>query len=240
MISIIIPTLNEESVIKKTLIHLKTMENTDYEIIISDGNSIDKTIDIANQYADRVIVYTGTTRQTIAGGRNIGAEVAKGEYFIFCDADISIPNPDDFFTEVIAVFKNNPKIVAATARLKVFPEMETVADRFIFGVFNWFVMILNNIFGVGVASGEFQFIRKSAFQKVGGFNEAYVAAEDMDMFSKLSKIGKTRFLQNMIVYHTGRRAHKIGWTRLLFIWSVNGIFIFLFHHGFSKQWDPIR
>src|SRR4051812_47233932 len=96
-LSIIIPTLNEEKILEKTLLHLRELHDIPYEIIVSDGKSKDKTIEIANKYADKVVVYEGEKRQTIGMGRNLGASVAQGDFFVFLDADMYVPDINDFF-----------------------------------------------------------------------------------------------------------------------------------------------
>jgi len=70
MISFIIPTLCEESVIENTLQCINKYSG-EKEIIISDGNSQDKTIEIAKRYTDKIIVYKGEKRQTIGMARNL-------------------------------------------------------------------------------------------------------------------------------------------------------------------------
>ena len=82
MISFIVPTLNEEKVIRKILDCVSGYSG-EKEIIVSDGNSSDKTADIAREYTDKVFVYKGSMRQTIAGGRNAGAENARGDFLFF-------------------------------------------------------------------------------------------------------------------------------------------------------------
>src|SRR5665213_4213761 len=98
MISIIIPTLNEEKILKKTLTSLKQLKVADYEIIVSDGASTDKTLEIAKDHAHKVITHTSAGRQNIAQGRNAGAAHAHGDYLVFIDADVFIPKINDFFT----------------------------------------------------------------------------------------------------------------------------------------------
>ena len=97
MISIIIPTRNEERFLQHTISTLRNMKNFEYEIIVSDGKSSDATISVARQYADIVVEYTKKEKQTIAGGRNAGAAVASGDFFVFIDADVLIPDVDIFF-----------------------------------------------------------------------------------------------------------------------------------------------
>ena len=219
MISFIIPTLREASVIEKTLLWI-SQYNGEKEIIISDGGSDDGTIEIARKYTDKIIVYKGEKRQTIGMGRNLWASIASGEYFVFVDADVTILNPDIFFAEAFKILENTPNSVALTAPMRVLPEMETRADRIIFWALWYLFMFFNNVIHIGWASGEFQMVRQDAFKKVGGFDEELIGWEDKNHFEKLAKIGRTISARNLLIYHTGRRAHKIGWPRLLMTWML--------------------
>ena len=143
MISIIIPTLNEEKIIEKTLKSLKELKG-DYEIIVSDGKSTDRTVSISKMYADKVVVYEGEARQTIAMGRNLGASVASGEYLLFLDADIAIPNPSFFFSKLLKEF-NDKKFVGATVFLKVYKEMATIGDNIFYSMLNYIIFIFYDV-----------------------------------------------------------------------------------------------
>ena len=77
MISIVIPTLNEEKRIATTIQKLRDSLHRPYEIIISDGASSDGTVEIARNLADGVAEHTLPYRQTIAEGRNNGAAIAR-------------------------------------------------------------------------------------------------------------------------------------------------------------------
>jgi glycosyltransferase involved in cell wall biosynthesis len=241
MLSIIIPTLNEEAALEETLSTLARKFNAiEHEIIVSDGKSKDRTVEIAKKYADKVIVHDGAARQNIPQGRNAGARAAKGDFLVFLDADVRVPEPDIFFAKAMAYFGGDAKLVALTAHLKVLPEMETFPDRVIFFLLNQFHVLMNNILHNGRASGEFQMIRASAFAKVGGYREDLAAGEDYDLFERLSKVGRTRIEKDLRVFHTGRRAHKIGWPKLLSTWLVNNVWLFMFKRVASKEWKPVR
>ena len=241
MISIIIPTLNEESVLEKTLKNLREITKFPIEIIVSDGGSIDKTIEIAKGYADKIVVHEGKERQTIGGGRNMGAKEASGEDLLFIDADVTIPDPNIFIEKIIERFKIDEELIAATVRIKVLKENETLADKIFSTIaMDWVSYLSNNIFKTGGASGEFQFIKKSFFDKVGGFNEKLAASEDYDLFIRLAKEGKTKMFYDMAIYHTGRRFHKVGWFRVLSIWTANFVLSRICKKTISKVWIPIR
>jgi glycosyltransferase involved in cell wall biosynthesis len=240
MISIIIPTLNEEKIIESTLCILASNLTIPHEVIVSDGGSSDRTVELAKKYATAVVVFSDPGRQTIAQGRNDGARAALGDFFVFLDADCVIPEPDAFFTQAFSQFKKNPKLVALTACLRVFPQGETFGDKLIFGAANLGLRLTNNVFNRGESFGEFQMIRKEAFTRMGGFREDLITREDADMFRRLSRIGKTVIDPQLTVLHTGRRAHQIGWPRMIFMLMVNTFFLSVFNRTFSKEWKSIR
>ncbi len=239
MISIIFPTLNEEAWIGGTISALKSKLTLPHEIIVSDGKSKDRTAEIARQHADKVVVYDGEKRQTIGQGRNAGAAVAAGEFLVFMDADCTIEDPDAFFTRALADFKDE-KVVALAAWLKVTPELATFMDNLVFGIQNRMELIYNNFFHFGFAPGEFQMMRKSSFEKLGGYNPILTASEDLEMFKRLSRIGRTHVDSKLVVLHSGRRAHKIGWAPLLTSWFLNMVWMTFFGRAYSKEWKVIR
>ncbi len=241
MISIIIPTLNEESVLEKTLDEIvHNFKSTVYEIIVSDGGSKDKTQEIARRYTDKVLVYRDTKRQTIAQARNMGAKAASGEFFVFLDADVTIPHPDDFFHKAIERFQTNKNLLGMTVALAVSKENATLADTVLFFIINRTYALMNNVLHAGASPGEFQMIRRSAFEKLRGYREDLSAAEDNELFYRLSKIGGTRMELGLTAYQTGRRIHKVGWPKLLTLWLTNWFSMMVFKRSVSKEWEPIR
>ncbi len=240
MISIIIPTLNEEKFIEGTLRALASALTLPHETIISDGKSTDRTAEIASRYADRVLVYKGVARQTIAEGKNEGAKAARGDFFVFLDADVRIPDTNVFFSALLMRFERDHELVAVTVALGVEPAYATLADRAIFTLLNSTYFLFNNVLHIGNGSGEFQMIRASAFRRVKGYREDLPAGEDNDIFRRLSRIGKTRFCGDLTVFHSGRRAHKKGWPKVLYSWVKNGLSVFLFNKSAYKEWEKIR
>ena len=97
MLSIITPTLNEEKYLQLLLVSIKKQDLSDYEIIIADAGSTDKTIEIAKKY--NCIVIAGGLP---ARGRNEGAKIAKGDILFFLDADTVLP--DYFFHKALKEF----------------------------------------------------------------------------------------------------------------------------------------
>lgn len=240
MISIIIPTLNEKGIIRKTLENLKKIKDVPYEIIISDGKSTDDTLKIVREYTDKIVICESKERQTISNARNLGAKIAAGDYLVHTDSDVIIPNPDEFFKKAMEFFEKDKSLIGITVKIKVYPEDETRMDK----IFSWIVNAThtfnNNVLKTGSASGEFQMMRRDIFEKVGGFRDELITYEDNDLFERLAKIGKTRMIKDLTIFHSGRRAHKIGWPKLMSIWIINAIFFKLFDKAASKEWKEIR
>jgi len=83
MISVVVPALNEEEWIVSCLKSLTTQSDHVYELIVVGGESSDRTVDLAEQYAHKVIVY----KCPAGAARNRGARSFRGEIFAFMDAD---------------------------------------------------------------------------------------------------------------------------------------------------------
>ena len=114
-ISVIIPTYNEETNIKETLVNVKRQIcNFPYEIIVADGQSIDKTVLIAEKYAKVYVTpKKGKTYQL-----NHVVPKSSGELLVFLDADTII---DPYFLHnVNKIFKRKKKLIACSARVKYY------------------------------------------------------------------------------------------------------------------------
>jgi glycosyltransferase involved in cell wall biosynthesis len=239
MVSIIIPTYNEEGYLDATLRNL-TVNLTDFEheIIVVDGGSLDATVSIAERYG---VTLIRMGRSTIAKARNVGAERAKGDYFVFIDADVIIPDPNNFFRKAFGDFSERKNLAGLSVFFKTIPSFERRMDKFFRGAVNHLHVLNNNILHTGSASGEFMMVRADAFRAIHGFRGELVVAEDNDLFSRLQKEGVTFMDRSLTIFHSERRAHIIGWVTLYAIWTKNSLaWMFFNNHGASKEWKPIR
>ncbi|MDP1689883.1 MAG: glycosyltransferase [bacterium] len=238
-ISIIIPTLREEQFLERTLENLKSLEMP-HQIIITDGGSTDKTLDIARRYTDKITVWSEPRRQTFGEAKNTGAALATGEFLVFIDADVLIPSPQSFFEELLGAFGRNSKLLGITVPLKPWPENHSWIDAFFCMPLNISYIISNNLFHSGNSSGEFQMMRADAFRKVGGFGEHLAAGEDNEMFRRLATFGRTLSYYKLYVRHSLRRPHKLGWLTTYGIWIKNGISVALRGKAAYKEWSVVR
>ena len=239
MISIIIPTYNEEKCIGDILVKLKRGLTLPHEIIVTDDSSTDKTVESARPYADTVLVPE-KKHATISANRNTGAAAAKGDILVFMDAGCYVTDPNSFFSKALADLQDRPRTVAVTAMIKILPEYETLGDKIVNFMLNTVIRVKDNVLNMGEAQGKFQMMRKTDFDRVGGFNEHLVTREDADMFQRLAKLGRTYCDPTLTVYHSGRRAHALGWPRLLSIWMLETFWVAVTGKARAKEWKDIR
>lgn len=238
--SIIIPTLNEEKLIQRLLLLLDNhnlKKKIDYEVIVSDGGSKDRTISIAKKYSD-VIIINEDKKQNIAIGRNLGAKKAKGDILIFLNGDILIKDLNLFFEIIENKFvESNYK--AMTCKVEISPEESILMDKIFLGFYNFYFHLLN-IIGIGMGRGECHIIRKDIFWQMNGYNELFAAGEDFDLFKRIRKTGKILFERNLVIYESPRRYRKIGHFKILLTWLINSFYILVAKKSKSQNWDEIR
>ena len=238
--SIIIPTLQEETVLRRTLEQFTDdlRRRFNFEIIISDGGSTDGTLAIARTYGDIVVEYDPACKQNISSGRNRGAAVARGDIFFFLNADVLIEDTDRFFSLMLETIRR-PEISAATCNVNIYPEEANIPDWIFHNCFNGYFWFLNLV-GMGMGRGECHVIRKTVFESVGGYNEAMAAGEDYDLFLRIEKIGRIKFVRSLTVFESPRRFRKYGYVWISFLWFVNALSVFLFRKSLVDEWKPIR
>ncbi len=198
MISIIIPTLNEEKLLPRLLKSIKKQGSVEYEIIVADANSSDRTVEIARKYGCK-IVPGGKP----AVGRNNGAKVAKGDYLLFLDADVVLP--DNFLKEIIETCEEK-NIDIATC--KISPISKKKIDIALHSIYNFYSLLTQYFYPH--APGFCILVRKDLFNKVGGFNEMLKLAEDHDFVKRAGKKGKFRVLSSAKILVSTRRLEKDG------------------------------
>jgi len=201
MLSIIIPALNEEKCLPLLLESIKRQDFTDYEIILADAGSKDKTRQIAKKYG--CIITKGGLP---ARGRNMGAKIAKGEVFLFLDADVVLP--EGFLREAIKEFKKRRLDVAS---FNLVPISEDKMSKFFLDVFYNKPSIVFEKILPHAAMGIM--IKKVFFDKLGGFDEDIKLAEDHYLARSAKKLFSAKFgiIKSVKLFISVRRFKEEGW-----------------------------
>lgn len=214
-ISVIIPTYNEEDVIQKTIQAVLSRAGDELlEMIVVDGGSSDRT-------AEKVRLSDARLVQSEKKGRaaqmNAGASEAKGEILYFLHAD-SKP-PENFDMQIrAAVAKDIP---AGCFRL-AFDHPHPLLKAFA-----WFTRFDLDLFRFGDQS---LFVKKSVFEKAGGFREDHIVMEDQEIVTRIKKRAPFIVLPDAVTT-SARKYLDIGIVKLQFIFVV----IFTFYYAGVKQ-----
>jgi glycosyltransferase involved in cell wall biosynthesis len=240
MISIIIPTLNEEKLLPRMLqqFNKELIKKYDIELVLSDGGSRDRTLAIAKADAHTVVENAEGIKQTISLGRNIGARHAKGAVFVFLNADTRIKDIDRFFRRIHEEINVN-RIVAVTCSVEVYPEEQRLSDKLYHGFYNWLFYMMNQV-GMGMGRGECHVMKREIFDKVGGYAVGIAAGEDYDLFRRLEKLGRIKFLKDIVVYESPRRYRKYGYLYVTASWFMNFLAVFFLRRSILSEWKPVR
>lgn len=240
MISIIIPTLNEEKLLHRMLqqFNEEVIKKYDIELVLSDGGSRDGTLAIAKAHAHTVVENAEGIKQTISLGRNIGAKHAKGAVFVFLNADTRIKDIDRFFRRIHEEINVN-RIVAVTCSVEVYPEEQRLSDKLYHGFYNWLFYMMNQV-GMGMGRGECHVMKREIFDKVGGYAVGIAAGEDYDLFRRLEKLGRIKFLKDVVVYESPRRYRKYGYLYVTASWFMNFLAVFFLRRSILSEWKPVR
>jgi len=186
-VSFIVPAFNEERELGATLKALVEAGDAfagSYEIVVADDGSTDRTAGIAREHGARVI--TARYRQ-IAATRNSGAKVAKGEIFIFVDAD-TIVNGNVIKAAVRAIRDGAAGGGAAVTLDGPLPRYGKLIVP----------LILKGYMLTGWAAGCFMFCTRQAFEAIGGFDEKLYGAEEITFSKALKQQGSFIMLRESV------------------------------------------
>lgn len=202
--SIIIPTYNEEEYLPVLLDSIKEQDFDDYEVIVADANSTDRTREIAEEYG--CIVVDGGLP---AVGRNNGANVAKGDILLFLDSDLQLT--EDYLRDVLYEFQMERLGIAITQML---PMSNKVQDKLFHDFANYFMIGVEKIKPHG--AGCYGIIAKrSLHEECGGFDESLNFGEDTDYIERLAKKAPFRVLRNAKIGVSTRRLEEEGIETLI-------------------------
>lgn len=209
LLSVVIPTLNEEKYLPRLLISLKEQDFSDMEIIVSDGNSTDRTREISSSFGAKVLIddSRGPARQ-----RNIGAQEANGELILFLDAD-GVLSDKDFISAAVSEFQ---KRNLAIAGFLLHVDSPKFSYRFFGLVYNLFTLIRTMYKPIAVGAGIM--VKKELHERSGGFNEALGVNEDHEYTTSASALGRFGILKSKKINFSVRRLEKEGALKMLKTW----------------------
>jgi len=231
-ISVIIPALNEEKYIRNVFAGLKKQTFGNFETIVVDGGSRDRTREIARRYS-RVIIEN---KRGIGRARNRGSRAARGEILVFLDADTE-PNPG-LLRAYLDAFKKEKNAVAATGPVLPLEKASKKIDlsfRFVSKLFVRSSILLHRPLIIG---SNFA-VRKDSFRIAGGFNDSFASYEDWDLSMRLGKLGKIVYVDSASVKASIRRIKAWGIIRFMLFYIDNAARHLVLKKP-KDEYEPIR
>lgn len=204
MLDIVICTLNEEGYVDKLLLSLERQSYKDFTVFLSDGNSSDKTVEIATQFKQRlplkILVDTtcGPSRQ-----RNIGGNAGESEGILFLDADVVLP--PNFLLTLMKQVKEKDLV-----NCWISPLSHKQIDKVMFLVYNLLALeVVRYFWPVGM--GGCLYTKRKIFEDEGGFDESLTFWEDIDFIKRAILHGaKFTIFRRPKVYLSTRRFEVEG------------------------------
>ncbi len=205
-LSVVIPIRNEERFIARTLGYV---QNQDYpadrvEILVIDGESADRTVDIVNEIAalDRRVQLLRNSRRLSSAARNIGARHASGEILLYIDGHVHIAN-NDLFKNVVRLMKEKEVSVLSRPAFLETPDNSIFQDAV--------ALARRSPLGHGLDSTIFTskdryvnpessgtFYRREIIEDVGYFDESFDAAEDFEFNYRLRRKGYQSYTSSIL------------------------------------------
>ncbi|HEY9247350.1 MAG TPA: glycosyltransferase [Candidatus Methanoperedens sp.] len=224
MISVIVPAYNEEASITSCLKSLsdQTLPRDEYEIIVVDGNSKDRTRELSEVYADEVFIQTS---KKVGGARNDGILRAQGDIVATTDADCIIPSDwletikEDFRYHDIAQLYGTVYPIEGGIKHKL-----SLMGANIFSRVGYYTGTIYYTLGCNTAFDKETFIRAGMYRTID-------AGDDLEIARRIRKIGRVMFDSHMKVGFSMRRYQQFGTMKSLYEW-----FYIVTHGGESSKY----
>lgn len=204
-ISIVIPVLNDAESLQICLATLLEYRTSGCEVIVVDGGSSDNSVDVARQYADRVLVSARGRAQQM----NAGASQATGDTMLFLHADTQLPEQAQAVIQTISTsrFRWGFFALSLSGRCRVFRLIER------------FINMRSIISKIGTGDQAI-FFERDFFNRHGGFIELPIM-EDVEICKRLRNIESPLVIYNLKVQTSSRRWQQHGVvSTILLMWRL--------------------
>lgn len=221
-VSIIIPCKNEVNTLKSTVDSIMKSKNfLSFEIIVLDDGSEDSSTEFLKSDLYKDVILVKTDNLGVAGARNAGAEIAKGNYLFFCDAHVKVP--DQWLDNLVNILESQDAHIIA-------PCIVNMSDTTAAGygmtwdgqlTATWLTNKPNDVTEIPFVCGCAFGITREVFNKINGFDHFFqvYGSEDFEICLKAWLYGYRVVLNpDVKVQHLFRDKHpyQVGYTNLIY------------------------
>ncbi len=225
MISFIISAKNEEGYISDCLKSITLQKSEEpSEIIVVDNNSSDKTAQIAKQVCPQAVIIKEEKPGTSAA-RQRGSLEAKGEWLIFLDADVRLPDKN-WLTRTLFKVRSSKGVSAVSSHYRYYDVsffQKALQAIGTFGFIYPWLFFTNSLFHITANMiGGMMAIKKNALLQAGGFDaKAEFFGDEALIVRRLYKFGRIIVSPSLWVYASGRRWQNQGIIKTVFKYLLN-------------------
>ncbi len=221
-LSIIVPVLNEEGLVQKSLARVREVAPS-AELIVVDGGSSDSTPDMAVNYADTLLTASrGRSYQM-----NAGAKAASGKYLLFLHADTYLPKN----------FEPALRSWAGTAPMWGNFYLRLTGSASIFRLIERMINLRTKIIGC-VTGDQCQIVRADVFRDIGGFPDIPLL-EDVALSKCLGRLMPPKLIAADVVSSSRRWEERGIFRTILLMWALRLAYsVGIPPRFFSKSYRP--
>lgn len=205
-ISIIIPTYNRLGMVLRALDSVLNQSYNNFEVIVVDDGSTDRTADCISRYHDSRIRYVYQDHKGVSVARNLGVRQACGDWICFLDSDdvwrrhklgeqiqFHFSHPNCFISQTDDVWIRNSKTVNKK-------KIHTIREGDIF----------HQSLRLCLLCCSSVMMRKSLFLEQGGFDESLKTCEDYDLWLRVLVQHPVGFVKKKLVTKFGGHADQLS------------------------------
>jgi glycosyltransferase involved in cell wall biosynthesis len=231
-ITVVVPALNEEKYLPLLLESLTHQTLNNFEVIVVDGSSADKTVAKTKMFLKKVpgLSVIVSPVASLPLQRNLGAKKGTGEWLAFIDADsILMPYFFERVTEYIETYK--PELMTTWFR----PDTEVNSDALI-TLFGNITLEGSIMLKKQLAPGPLTLISRKAYDMVGGYDEDHAFNEDLDLSMRLHRLGiKLNILKETLYVWSMRRIRHQGTFKVLQQYAKGAMPVLFFNKTLKRM-----
>lgn len=229
-LAIVIPTLNEEHFVGYLLDSIFKQSVQPKEIVVVDACSQDKTMEQVKlrQKSLTQLKFFQIPKFTVSRQRNFGVKQTTAGHLVFLDADTELRGPNILKKYFEQIKKRGPDLAIVASG----PTTDYWKDKVFFTAMDLLFKTLKPIWPM--ATGVNMYVKRKAFERVGGFDESIAVAEDFELVHRLVKAGgKFSIISDPKIHTSPRRIEKEG--RINFIIKNIRAFIRIIRKGYQNN-----
>ncbi|CAA9435135.1 MAG: hypothetical protein AVDCRST_MAG03-3460 [uncultured Rubrobacteraceae bacterium] len=224
-VSVVIPVLNEESLLGGLLSDLAAQSRPPDEVLVVDAGSEDGTVTVAERFPFVKVLHS---TPPVATGRNAGGSRTGGDVIVFLDADVRLPG--DFLERFLGEFERRGYGIACPL---YYPYDSTWAVERFHGLFNLTTRTFQNYLPSG--AGSCIAVRGGLFRGSAGFDPS-LKFDDIELVRRLARRGHFGIIEEK-VFLSDRRYRESGTLRIVAQYSLMALIFALGRYGWADRID---